>query len=392
VALTTAPLAARVDALGSMKQILEPGSHANVVAATLRQVLDAEMEPTDRVSRLITLLPHLDQPTRDSLVADAAQLPGPPVEEEGKLRSKFVELTLRDFGKPSAPDRRFDEFRHHLMVQVLRRTMADSDSDVIRQRRGPRVQLLRALGPTLSKAAMADVVELICTLSDEIERADGIAALLPIVTGESRGLLHSALAELASPFARWWALFNSQETLQAKNGDDPALAGFARSTAEDFLEPREVAVFLLLLIGYARGQRQKWITRAAALSEQLPVDDRLRILAIVAQLGGEDPDRPRTVTDHVCALPRQASAYHGWVMATRLGVNRSALTDSQLSQLQLAASTHLRAAAQRGRAELLRTLAGESTAIAGLTTADGIADMARAVRDICVEWRWPTGV
>ena len=77
-------------------------------------------------------------------------------------------------------------------------------------------------------------------------------------------------------------------------------------------------------------------------------------------------------------------------MATRLGIGRSALTETQLRTLRSAASRRLRAAAQRGRTELLRALAGESAAFVALTTAEGTFDIARAVRQVCSEWRWPS--
>jgi hypothetical protein len=112
---------------------------------------------------------------------------------------------------------------------------------------------------------------------------------------------------------------------------------------------------------------------------------------MVTQIAVHGPDRGQMVAAHVCAMPTAAAVHDGWVMATRLGVDGTVQTSAQLSQLWQALSARLRTTAQRGRAELLRVLAGESTGIAGLTASDGIAEMARAVRDICVEWRWPTG-
>ncbi|MBB5857859.1 hypothetical protein ACFQ05_19810 [Amycolatopsis umgeniensis] len=388
--LTGAPLRTRIDALENMKEILQPGAHASVVRMALQQVVDGELEPMDRVRHLAALLPHLDQDTRDGLVAVASRLPGPQIEDERERRSAFLLLTLKEFEKPLMRDRRFDEFRHSSTMQLIRRGISDHDSSPLQQHRTARVPLLDALGPTLSEAGVALAVELVRGMSDEMERAGGVAALLPVATGESRGILRSVLTGLTSPFARWLVLFTSMETLRAD--EDPTLTEFARSTAEDFLEPKEVAVFLLLLIDYAHDERREWIGRALALAGTLPVDDRLKIMAIAAQHGKTDPGLARMVADHVCALPTPASVHDGWTMATRMGIGGASLTDAQLSQVRLAESAHLRAAARRGRAELLRTLAETSGAIAELTTSEGVLDIAQAVRDICVEWHWPSAV
>lgn len=390
-ALVAAPLEARVNALEGMKQLLEPASHARVVAVTLRQVMAAEMEPMGRVRLLALLVPHLGQPARDRLVAEASRLPGPSAGAEEQRRRDFTDMAMKDFGKAAKPDPRFDDLRHNVTARMVERTMSDMDGDVIRRTRGPRVQLLEVLGPALSEAGVARAVDLVLALPDETERADGISALLPVASGEPRRRLRAALTGLTSPLARWWALFNSQEALSAYEGGDLALTAFARSTAEDFRDPKEVAVFLLMLIGYAGDERPRWIRRAAALSDLLPVNDRLRTLGMVTQIAVHGPDRGQMVAAHVCAMPTAAAVHDGWVMATRLGVDGTVLTGAQLSQLRQALSARLRKTAQRGRAELLRVLAGESTGIAGLTASDGIAEIARAVRDICVEWRWPTG-
>jgi hypothetical protein len=119
-------------------------------------------------------------------------------------------------------------------------------------------------------------------------------------------------------------------------------------TAEAFVRPQNVAVCLLLLIGYSGEKRDEWLRRAAQLSEVLPVFERLRVLAIITRMAVKDPDHTRMVVDHICALPTPESVHDGLVMATRLGVDRSALTEDQLRTLRSAASRRLRAAARGG--------------------------------------------
>ena len=370
-----------------MKRILEPDSHASVVDATIHQVLQAEMEPMDRVRRIAALLPHIEPPAHDRLVDVAFQLPGPPIDDDETLCAEIVDMVLRDFGKPLREDRRFGEYRHNLAARIVELSLSDRERETIRRRRGPRVQLLEQIMPSLSEAGLHRAVDLILELP-AIERADGIAALIKVTRGNLRRRLLRALFELESPFGRLWALFNSQDAL--RTDDDPELAQIAQATAESFTRPKNIAGCLLMLIGYAKDEQESWIRRAAALSETLPTDDRLQVLTVVTRMARNDPNLTRAAIDNICALPTPDLVHTGAVMATRLDLDMSASTAAEFDQLRVAMSSRLRFAAQRGRSELLRTLADEATAFTALSTADGIYEMARAVRDVCVEWRWPS--
>ncbi|MEU8632794.1 hypothetical protein AB0C38_11540 [Amycolatopsis sp. NPDC048633] len=381
-ALLNAPVGPRVDALDAMLDILEPGTHAIVVTATFQHVLATDVAPADHLSRLISLLPHLGQSTQDALVEHAARLPGLPADDQ--YASRFVDFTLKDFERRSANEHRFDELRHNLMARGMRRQLAQKNLDVLRSIRSPRIELLGALAPNLSEQGMATAVEAICALPDEVERANGIIALLPLAQNEPGLALRAALVRLSSPFARWWALFNSQDEL-----DRPQSSEFARSTVDSFPEPREQAVFRLLLIGYAGDDRRAWVGRALTLAETLNLPDRLRLLAMIAWIAN-DPELAAEVARLVSALPDDA-VHDWWVVVSGRGIDHSVLPGGQRNLVCLATSRRLRAAARRGRAELLRELATESTAITRLTTAGGIVEIARAVREICVDWHWPSG-
>jgi hypothetical protein len=222
----------------------------------------------------------------------------------------------------------------------------------------------------------------------EIERGDGIAALMENSSGDLRTRLLRGLSGLRSPFARLWALFRSQRALDTD--DVEALTGLARETAESFSEPRNIAGCLLLLIGYAKDDRKSWIRQAITLSGMLMAEDRLRILVAITWLAKDDPDITRMLLDSICALPSLDLVYTAATAAAKVGIDMSSLTTADLGQLRLAASRRLRFAAQRGRAELLRTIADESAAFTAFSTADSVYAIGRAIHDICADWRWPS--
>ncbi|MFC4070963.1 hypothetical protein [Actinoplanes subglobosus] len=386
--LISAPLPARAAALENMRQILEPDAHAEVVAATLRQAREATIEAAERIQCITALLPYLDQAQHDDLLTDVARLPGPKAEDDSTTRADFIAAVLTDFGKPLAEDPRFPENRPSVAARAVIEDMTRTRSEVLFRIRGPRVLLLDHLAPRLSPDGRARAVELVSSLP-ELERADGLTVLLQVSEEPDREPLRAALAALTSPFARFWALFTAQDAW--KNSGTEPLTALARRTAEDFQEPDQIAVFLLMLAGYAADDQDGWVRHAIDLAGQLSERPRLRLLALAARFALRNPELGRALLDEICALPTSESVYQGFLMVARLGLDRTELAPEHARVLHAAVSSRLRAAAGRGRTTLLRTVAGEGAALAALTGADGVLGMIRSVHEICDEWNWQTG-
>jgi hypothetical protein len=386
-ALSQTPFDARIVALEDMKQILDPEIHANVIVATFNQLLQVDMDPMDRARRLTALLPHLADllTDYDQLIDLAFQLPGPPTGDDESLCTELVDVALRDFGKVLRDDPRFGQLRHNTAARLIERDLSDQERETITKHRGPRVHLLSQIAPLLSGAGLEQTVNRLLKLP-AAERADGIAALMDSVPDDLRERLRAALFELESPFARFWALFNSQERLA--DDHDPALSRLARTTAESFTRPRNAAGCLVMLIGYA-DDRPSWIRRVMDLAETLPAAGRLEVLAIVTRMA-DGPVLIRMVLDSIHALPTPDLVYKALLMLSRVNFDMATVTADDRRQLRAAASRRLRSEAQRGRAELLRTLAGERHAFTSLSTPDGVYATARAVQDVCIEWQWPS--
>lgn len=381
------PLVPRIEAMDAMQQILDPTSHAAVVAEALRQVQEAELDPLTRVRGVAGLLSRIPEGAHDTLIDLVWRLPGPPPGEDASLGSEMADLLLHDFSRPLRDDPRFDEFRHSLAAHAVTRTMSDDDAAVLRRLRGPRAMLIDSLGPTLSKIGLDNMIHFVLELPP-IEQGDAIVALLPATDGDQRSRLRAALFSLPSAFGRFWALFNLQGELD--DGEpDPSLRHLARTTAEGFSNPRTAAAILLLLISYADEDRQEWMRRVVDLSTGLEADERLSILSVITRLAGDSPGLRWLITDQICELPTLDSTYAALLMICRARLDLTHLPVDQRSVFNVAVSQRLRFAAQRGRAELLRILASEFNMLTALSTPDGAYQAASVVHDVCTEWRWP---
>ena len=239
----------------------------------------------------------------------------------------------------------------------------------------------------MSEAGLDRAVDLVLDLPP-IEQGDGIAALLPATSGARRRRLAEALLTLPSPFGRLWALFHLQRELDSDELD-LALRRLARTTADEFLDPRTVAASVLMVIGYAGPDRTEWIRHATDVSRGLDIRDRMSVLAVIARMSRDDAELRRMLVEETCALPTPDSTYTALLMLCRLGLDLAVAPATTRAILHAAVSHRLRFASQRGRAELLRILAAEVDALTALCTPDDAYAMAQAVHDICTEWRWP---
>ena len=381
--LGRAPLDPRISALEDLKEILDPARHANVVATTLREVVETPADPEEVADRIVGLLPFLDAPAHRAVVDAVFRLPGLPDGDDETLCAEMAEVVLHDMSDRPGQDPRFDEDRDNFLAIMVRESRAKRHFEIFRQRRSLRVRLLAAIAPSLSQADVYQLVERMLELP-AVERADGIAALLEKVHGEARQRLVEALPDVESPLGRLWALFASQDALE----DCPDFDRLARATAESFTRPKNVVVSLLMLAGYAGAEKKVWMKRAITLSETLEADDKRRVMALITPMLQDDLDLTRLAIDSIRGLPTPEAIHAGAVTAARLGLSMTAATPEQAAQLRAAASRRLRFAAQRGRASLLRTLTDERAGFTALSSPDGIYEMARATRDICTIWHW----
>ncbi|MBL7488606.1 hypothetical protein I6A60_26665 [Frankia sp. AgB1.9] len=383
--LAQAPLRPRVRAIESMREVVEPEQRAAIVSATMRQLIEQDLDPMKRVQALGELLPLLDQAAVDALVSVAAVQPGPSIRDDEELAAAIAAMTVRDFGKVTRSHPGFDEFRHNLVARIVEKSMSDQDLDVIRERRGARVQLLDHAGPRLSATGMIHAVELVCSLPP-VERGDGIAALLPVASGPNRDRLVAELIDLPSAFGRFWGLFNAQDALGEPS--DPRLPKLARETALSFADPRSSATLLLMLIGYSGDDREDWILEAARRLERLPAHERLSLLSLIARMAQNNERLTAIFWQQTCGGPSLDDVFAGLLVAARLGVSTSAITDSQRQALRDAVTHHLRSAARSERARLLAFVAGEAPGLMAMSSPEGGFEAARAVHEVCSLWRW----
>ncbi|MFG2986357.1 hypothetical protein ACGFYQ_34750 [Streptomyces sp. NPDC048258] len=386
--LMKAPVLARTHALEAMAQMLEPENHRAIVDHTLVQLLREPMPSAERLEGLMEILPLLEQDRQDGHLEHIALLDGPELLLDETVGRRVFELCLDDLRAPVGSDGRYSRTRHNVFSNQMADTVRDKQlRDVVRVVRGDRVHFLAALAPKLTPEAKRRLVERVLELP-EIERADAITELLPLLTGDLRDELLGAVRTLKVPFARFWALFGSQDHLD--NSADPSWAAFAWHTATGFRDPMAAGASLCLLAGYADAETlREWHKWAIDRLGQLDDKDAMRMVAAIAATLRGNRDTSEELIGAVCSRSGADIVCEGLLVLARHRIDLDGLAGRHGTAIRAALSKRLRRLAGRGRSDMLRTLATEAPVIGAMCTPDELSTMARSVHEVCFIWAWP---
>ncbi|MFF1376231.1 hypothetical protein [Streptomyces sp. NPDC058308] len=386
--LLDAPVLARAAVLDATTGILEPGDHRTIVDHTVAQLLGEPMEETERLEALGAILPMLTQAQRDELVEIATDPEGQGLQDSRDVSRKVFALLLDDLRAPAHADGRFSHVRHNRFAHIVRnRVREDRVKDTLGLVHGGRAEFLAVLAGHVTEAAARRLAERVAELPD-LERADAIVTLLPLLSGEARAALVAAIRGLTDPFARFWAAFVGQEHLDADA--DPSWTAFVHDTAMAFEDRTDACACLCLLIGYAdAGTTKTWCAWMISRLGGLGDEDALRVTAGLAAVLRDDGALSAALVDAVCSRPADETLHAGVLILARHGLDLSALAEPHRTRLHALLSRRLRRLAARNRPDLLAALAAESPLIGALSTQPELAAIAREVHEVCFTWRWP---
>jgi hypothetical protein len=384
--LARAPVPSRVAALDSMREVLEPELHAAIVRTTLDQLRNADLPEPDRVIGIKKILPYLDQADRDALVDLLPHFAEQSYDDDETLGRRAFNELYQDWGKALRSHPRFTDHWHNIGARLMMQDFEQREMRRAYDLRSDRVALLSALAPELSPAAVRRAAAMVLSLH-ELERADAVAVLLPVADSELQcTLLEVLTAGLQSPFARFWALFNSQRHL------DPIpteLGDIAWSTALAFKEPLNVIACMVMLIGLSGESRPDWLNFAFDQLDQLSDEHALKVLSLLTHLAGGDQDLNARVLARVESLSTNEAYRDGLLMLARQDVDILRVSGVDEGRIRLFVANFLSELAPRGRPEFLKGVAEAAPLLAALGDEDDVLAMAEAVHQVCHRWRWP---
>lgn len=380
--LLASPLLSRIRALPRLGEVLPADFRANVLATTVRELVHhAPRIDPEHLTVLVSLAGNLPSGDRGSLVDLAAALPG--FDETGDIEQAAFSELYRDWGRMLRPHPKYEPLGPSIAAKAIGEQI---ENEQFRKSYGfetPRVQFLARLAPHLEQDQISRAVALLRDFP-ETERASALAALLSSAEPGNARLIVAEIHALRGRFARLWALFRGQESLGEKEAEFTA-------TAEGIVGAFETATSIgaaaLMLLGYLGEDRtmQILVDQAQNASDD---DTTLKLLSLAVRIGKETEHHIR-LPSLLMRLSSPEARYRGLLMFARAGIRLGDHLDDSTGELLHAIHLRLSELSWLPRTEFLRELAGEVTLVNAFIDDDDRMAMARGIREVCEQWRWP---
>lgn len=384
--LLRGPLLSRLAAIPRLGEVLTAELLHDVLFATIEQLVEnsasLDREAFDRIAELAPTLPAA---ARDRLVelipADQSFLDARGVIDEIELAT--FDSLYRDWGKVLRPHPRYAKGTRSVAARVLgedidRTAFKDAFAFVT-----PRVLLLEKLVPHLSPSAVSEALRRVRTLP-EVERAGAYAALLQAGDRGTQNAILQQVASLESRFARLWALFRSQSSLES-NRDE--LRPLAREVVLAYDDPRAVGAAAVFLMGYI-GEQETFEILLEQIASARSDDTALQMISVAARLA-EGHSKEAALINLVFRLARSESRYRGLLALSRVKLNLAPhiiewrreiieLLAERLSQLSITAP-----------ADFLSELVSEMSIFNLLWHDQDRVEVAHLLCSVSLRWAWP---
>ncbi|MGW2052150.1 hypothetical protein ACWCPF_44635 [Streptomyces sp. NPDC001858] len=415
--LLASPALSRIRALSRLSEILPEKFHADVLTASVRQLVDhASRLGEDDLAALSRVVEQLPGAERGVFLDLVAALPEADRRSAAAVEAEFLEELYWDWGGLLRPHPRYEEDSRSVAVQLIGSQLRDERFRASVHFVTPRVrflaQLVRYLPPD-------DVTRAVLLLRDfpELERAAGLAVLLPVADEATARLVHAEIRSLESRFARLWVLWPAPDVLGDEgadadtdtDGDTDADADTTASAEENvalFDMPSSVGAAALLMMGHLGVDRTfdiilDQIGKAGAAGDD---ETLLKLMTLAARIG-EDARHRRRLSTLPTRLSTPKSRYQALLLLGRAGLRLSDCLHengengenggeggdhgTDAVALLTAVSLRLSELSTQPRTQFLRALSGEMAVVTGFLDGSEQLALARTIRQVCDQWRWP---
>ncbi|MFE7766157.1 hypothetical protein [Streptomyces sp. NPDC057438] len=391
--LLASPVLSRIHALSRLSEVLPEKFHTDVLTASVRQLVDhAPRLGEDDLAALTQVVEHLPGAERGVFLDVVAALPEAESRSAAAVEAEFLEEIYQDWGGFLRPHPRYEENSRSVVAQLIGSQLRGERFRSSVHFMTSRVRFLAQLAPYLPQD---DVMRAVLLLRDfpEPERAEGLAVLLPVADETTARLVHAEVQSLESRFARLWVLWRAQDALRDAGTDTIAPA---EENVASFDTPSSVGAAALLMTGHLGADRTFDIILDQAGKAGAAGDDEalLKLMTLAVRIGKEARDRKR-LSDLPARLSTPKARYQALLMFGRAGMRLSDCLHAdgedggEAVALLTAVSLRLSELSTQPRTQFLRALSGEMAALTGFLDSSEQLALARIIRQVCDQWRWP---
>ncbi|GLI00642.1 hypothetical protein [Phytohabitans aurantiacus] len=380
--LLASPLLSRVRALPRLDEVLPTEFRANVLAASVRELVHhAPGLGPEHLAVLVRIAEDLPSGDRSLFVDLAASLRG--FDEPGDIEKAAFNVLYQDWSRMLRPHPKYEPLGPSVAAKIIGREVQDHEFRESYGFETLRVRYLAELAPHLEQDQISRAVALLRDFP-EPERASALAALLPSANRDNARLIVAEIHALHSRFARLWALFRGQESLRENRAE-------FTTTAEGIVRAFDTAASMgaaaLMLLGYLGVDRtmEILVDQARNASD----DDTILKLLSLAVRTGKDAEHHERLCALLVRLSSPDTRYQALLMFARAGVRLGEHLGDGTSELLLTVHLRLSELSSLPRAEFLRELAGNVALVNAFVDDDDRVAIARGVREVCEQWRWP---
>lgn len=383
--LLRGPLLSRLAAIPRLNEVLTPELLHDVLNATIKQLVENSASlDREAFARIAELAPTLPAAARDQLVGLIAADPSLVDADDGieEIELATFESLYRDWGKVLRPHPRYAKGTRSVAARLLGE---DIEHTAFRDAFAfvtPRVLLLEKLVPHLSPSAIAEALSRVRTLP-EVERAGAYAALLQKGNHTHNAILQQ-IASLESRFARLWALFRSQSSLESNREE---LRPLAREVVLAYDDPRAVGAAAVFLLGYI-GEQETFDILLEQIASARSDGTALQMIAVAARLA-EGHSKEAALIDRVFRLARSESRYRGLLALSRANLNLAPHVIERRREIIELLAERLLQLSITAPADFLSELASEIHIFNLVWRDEDRVDVAHLLCSVGLRWAWP---